>query len=232
MTQATETTDGAKRPWLKPLLLIGTVIAVMVLAKVLGLDRLFMDLREWILSTGEWAMAVYVLFYVLATVAALPGIALTAIGGAVFGSVKGVILVSIASTIGASLAFLVGRYFARDAVSKWLSGNEKFRKLESMMEKQGAVVVVLTRLIPVIPFNILNYGLALTRVPFWTYVFWSWLGMLPATVVYVIGADTLFTAATGETVPWHLVAALVAAIVIAAGAVLYSRKRIAGEEGG
>lgn len=213
--------EGAEGPeksqgrW-RPIALIAAIVAVLVLSKVFGLDDRLVDLREWIAGLGPWGPAVFVLVYAAATVAALPGSAITVVAGALFGSVLGVIVVSIASTLGASLSFLVGRYFAREAVVRWLEGNEKFNRLDRLTEEHGAVIVALTRLVPLFPFNLLNYGFGLTRVHFGTYVFYSWLCMLPGTVLYVVGADAVTRGIAEGRVPWALVAALgVAAIVLA-----------------
>ena len=116
-----------------------------------------------------------------------PGSALTAVAGGLFGSVVGTVAVSAGATIGAALAFLVARYLARSSVEKWLEGNQKFQRLDRLTERQGAVMVAITRLVPLFPFNLLNFGFGLTRVPFWTYLIFSWLCMLPGTILYVVG---------------------------------------------
>jgi uncharacterized membrane protein YdjX (TVP38/TMEM64 family) len=140
--------------------------------------------------------------------------------------VSGVILVSIAATLGASLAFLIARYFARDAAARWLSQKEKFRRLDQLTEEHGAVIVALTRLVPILPFNLLNYGFGLTRVPFWTYLFWSWLCMLPGTVLYVVGADVFTSGISQGKVPWVLIGALAGAGTILAILVRYAKGKL------
>ena len=122
-----------------------------------------------------------------------------------FGSFIGTIAVSIGSTLGAALAFLVARYFARASIEGWLGKNEKFKNLDQMTEDFGPVIVAITRLVPIFPFNLLNYGFGLTKVPFLTYVFYSWLCMLPMTVVFVVGSDAVFTAVREGRVPWALI---------------------------
>jgi uncharacterized membrane protein YdjX (TVP38/TMEM64 family) len=67
---------------------------------------------------------------------------------------------------------------------------------------------------PLFPFNLLNYGFGLTRVPFWTYVFWSWLCMLPGTALYVVGADAVARGLAQGRVPWGLIGALAGVAVI------------------
>ncbi len=151
----------------RPVLLIGLVLTVIILSRVLGVSEYIRGLRGWIEDLGAWGYVVFALLYIAATVAALPGLALTLIAGLIFGAWSGTILVSISSTIGASLAFIIGRYFARRAIEQWLSSNAKFRKLDRMTEKHGAEIVAITRLIPLFPFNLLNYGFGLTRVNFW-----------------------------------------------------------------
>lgn len=205
--------EKAKGRW-RPIALLAAVLAVIILSRFLGIGERLGDLRQWIASLGPWGPAVFIMLYVAATVAALPGSAITVVAGAIFGSLLGVVIVSIASTLGAGLSFLLGRYFARDAVVRWLSGNEKFARLDRLTEEHGAVIVALTRLVPLFPFNLLNYGFGLTRVRFWTYLFWSWLCMLPGTVLYVLGADALAKGISEGRVPWALVAALAAAGVV------------------
>lgn len=222
--------EFSSRTWGGPVLLLVVVITVIALAKASGLTNRIGELRGWIDSLGHWGPVVFILLYAAATVAALPGAALTVAAGALFGSVIGVIAVSMASTLGASLAFLVSRYFARDAMSRWMSGNEKFRELDGMTERHGAVIVAIMRLIPVFPFNLLNYGFGLTRVRFWTYVFWSWLCMLPGTVLYVVGADAFTKGLHEGSVPWPLVGAGLVAAVVLTLLVRYARRVLKGRE--
>ncbi len=212
--------------WWRPVILLVVVIAVLILARVLGLGDRLGALRDWIEGLGVWGPAVYVILYIAGVVVALPGSALTVAAGALFGSVLGVALVSFSSTVGAGLAFLVARYFARNSAARWLNRNEKFRRLDELTEKRGAVIVALTRLVPIFPFNLLNYGFGLTRVPFWTYLFWSWLCMLPGTVLYVVGADVFFKAAAQGEVPLFLIGAVLAAGAVLILLVRYARSRL------
>ena len=102
-----------------------------------------------------------------------------------FGVIKGSIIVSIAATLGATCAFLVGRHIARDWVSKKIQSNPKFQAIDEAVAREGWKIVGLTRLSPVFPFNLLNYAYGLTRVSLRDYFFASWIGMMPATVMYV-----------------------------------------------
>jgi uncharacterized membrane protein YdjX (TVP38/TMEM64 family) len=179
---------------------------------------------------GAWGPVVFVPLYAMAVVAALPGSALTVAAGALFGSVLGVLVVSTAATLGASLSFLIARYFARDAIARWLSTNEKFRRLDQLTEQHGVIIVALTRLVPLFPFNLLNYGFGLTRVPFWTYLFWSWLCMLPGTILYVVGADALTQGIARGEMPWVLIGAIGGVGALLMMLVRYARRRLQNEE--
>jgi uncharacterized membrane protein YdjX (TVP38/TMEM64 family) len=112
------------------------------------------------------------------------------------------------------VAFLIARYFARDSVRNWLEGKEKFRQLDRLTREHGAMVVAITRLIPLFPYTLLNYGFGLTAVRLVTYAFFSWLCMLPATVAFVLVGAAGAEAAEERQVPWLLVAGLSAAILV------------------
>ena len=216
------------RKWTS-LLLLGAVVVALVLANFLDLGTHIAELREWIASLGSAGPLVFVLIYIVAVVAALPDTALSVSGGILFGSVWGVVLVSIGSTIGASLAFLISRYLAREPAARWLAKNERFQKLDRMTEQHGWIIVLLTRLVPIFPFNLLNYGFGLTGVRFRTYVLWSWIGMIPGTIVYTVGGDALSQSLDGK-VPWTLVIALAASAVVVAVIVRYARRVLATKE--
>ena len=212
-----------------PLLLLAAVLLLLLAANLLNFGRHFADLREWIDSLGKAGPLVFVLIYIASVVAALPGSALSVSAGILFGSFWGVAVVSVGSTVGASLAFLIARYVAREPVAARLAKNERFQKLDRMTEQHGWIIVLLTRLVPIFPFNLLNYGFGLTRVRFWTYVLWSWIGMLPGTIVYTVGGDALGRS-LGGGVSRFLVIALLAAIVVAAVIIRYARRTLAAKE--
>jgi uncharacterized membrane protein YdjX (TVP38/TMEM64 family) len=157
-------------------------------------------------------------------------LAITIAAGAIFGSVVGVIVVSIGSTIGASLAFLIARYFARNATEKWLSSRQTFKKIDNLTQKHGAIIVAIVRLVPLFPFNLVNYGFGLTNVRFWTYVVWSWLCMLPATILYVVGTDAVIQAIVGKKVPWTLVGIAIGTGILLVVLVRVARKRLHAEK--
>ena len=188
--------------WRKPLLFIGGILLLFGLARSLGLGAYLKDIQPWIASLGPWAPLAFVALYVSASVLAIPGAALTLASGVLFGSFWGVVWASLGSTAAAAVCFLIARYIARSSLQKSLGENPHFQRLENLTEYHGAWIVALTRLVPLFPFNLLNYGFGLTNVPFVTYVFWSWLCMLPGTALYVVGIDAIKQAMATQQVPW------------------------------
>jgi uncharacterized membrane protein YdjX (TVP38/TMEM64 family) len=158
------------------------------IAAVIGLGRTagayVPEFAGWVEGLGLWGPVVFVAAYAAATVAFIPGSLLTLAAGAIFGVIEGTLLVFIAATLGAGLAFLVSRHLARSAIEQRLAGNAKFDAIDRAVAMEGRKIVLLLRLSPVFPFNLLNYALGLTQVRFWDYVFAS-VGMLPGTVLYV-----------------------------------------------
>jgi len=175
---------GLHRIW-KLALAVAVIVALVMLARRLDLRELVRSALQWIHQMGPWAPVIFILAYILACVLFIPGSLLTLGGGFLFGVWRGIIYVSIGATLGATCAFLVGRYLARGWVSRQIEKNEKFKAIDEAVARQGWKIVLLIRLSPVFPFNLLNYAFGITRVSLSPYVFASWMGMLPATVMYV-----------------------------------------------
>ncbi len=170
----------------KPLmLLVLVVIALLAAAKLLPVKEYLTSLLEWTEGLGVWGPVAIAVIYVPACVFMVPGSMLTLGAGLMFGVVKGTIAISIGSTIGACCAFLVGRTIGRGWVEQKIARNEKFAAVSNAVGEQGFKIVLLTRLSPVFPFNLLNYAYGLTTVSFRDYALASWIGMLPGTLLYV-----------------------------------------------
>ena len=166
-------------------ILLAIMIVIMLVAIVL------LPVTEWLALGIVWieahrtlAWIVYLAIYIIATVLVVPVSILTLAAGYLFGLPLGVVLASIGSVLGASGALLVGRFFVREWVAKRIADLPRFRALDQATRHEGFLIVFLTRLSPLFPFNLINYGLALTSVRFRDYFFASWLGMLPVTIVY------------------------------------------------
>jgi uncharacterized membrane protein YdjX (TVP38/TMEM64 family) len=155
----------------------------------------------WVKSLGVLGPIVFILGYAVATVAFIPGSALTLAAGFIFGVLKGTVFTLIGATLGASTAFLLARYVARDAIERRIAGNPRFAAIDRAVGREGFKIVALLRLSPVFPFNLLNYSLGLTRVPFLQY-FAASAAMLPGTLLYVYygaAAESLASALGGGT---------------------------------
>lgn len=147
-------------------------------------QRLLRDALQWIDSLGNLGAIAFIGLYIIATVLFLPGSILTLGAGVVFGVVWGSIYVFIGATIGATVAFLVGRYLARNWVAKKIANNQNFTAIDRAVEREGLKIVLLTRLSPVFPFNLLNYAFGVTGVYLKDYFIGS-VGMIPGTIMYV-----------------------------------------------
>jgi len=133
---------------------------------------------------GPWGAIAFIIIYNIATVLFIPGSLLTLGGGAIFGVFFGSIYVFIAATMGATFAFLIGRYLSRDWVAKKIADNPKFTNIDRAVATEGFKIVLLTRLSPLFPFNLLNYAFGITQVSLKDYILGS-IGMIPGTVMYV-----------------------------------------------
>lgn len=154
-------------------------------------------IEDWLQGIGFWAPVVFVLLWVLWAVLFLPGAVLGLAGGALFGPVWGVLWTLTGATLGASLAFLAARFVASDWVAARAGGRLKL--LLDGVEAEGWRFVALTRLVPLFPFNLLNYALGLTRIRFPVYVLTTLVCMAPGTVAFTyLGYVGREAAAGGE----------------------------------
>lgn len=175
-------TPSRRTPIGRVLFGIITIVALIAIGRQLG--GYLPAFAQWVDGLGAWGALLFIVGYAAATVAFVPGSVLTLVAGAIFGLVEGVVLVFTAASLGAALAFLVARYAAREAIEQRLEGNRRFAAIDKAVGRQGFKIVVLLRLSPVFPFNLLNYALGLTNIRFRDYVMAS-IGMFPGTLLYV-----------------------------------------------
>jgi len=164
------------------------LITMAVMAAVILLRRevggYLLQFARWVDGLGVWGPVVFILGYAVAAVAFIPGSLLTLAAGILFGLAKGTVYTLIGATLGASLAFLVARYVARGRIERRIEGNARFAAIDRAVGREGFKIVALLRLSPIFPFNVLNYALGLTKVPFLQYAAAS-VAMLPGTLLYV-----------------------------------------------
>ena len=167
------------------IILLGAVVVLVALFFVFDLGRYFnleyfQEQRSLVVGFYEentlLVIVAFLAIYIAMTALSLPG-------GAVFGLAVGLVLVSFASTIGATLACLLARSLFRDAVQNRYA--KYLGRINDGVEKDGAFYLFAMRLVPAIPFFVINLVMALTPIRLWTFYWVSQIGMLAGTAVYV-----------------------------------------------
>lgn len=184
------------RPWLRLAALAALVIGGLVALRASGLSgHLTLDnlqgLSQTVRNLGWVAPLVYVLLWLAACLFFLPGLPLTLLGAVVFGVWWGILWVTIGANLGAALAFLAARYAVRPLVESWVAQSGQFQKIDQGLARHGWRMIMITRLVPLFPFNLQNYAYGLTKISFATYALVSLLSMLPATVAYCLAGGAL-----------------------------------------
>ena len=168
---------------------VGTVAAM---ASIASVGAVFVpaapwvsDLFHWLREAGSAGVLVYVAVFALAAVCFVPGSILTVGAGVAYGLVWGTVIASLAGSAAATAAFVVARTFARERVARWVAGDPRVEALDAAIGDHGLKLVILVRLSPLIPFNLLNYALGVTRVRLRDYALGTFIGLLPVTLLYV-----------------------------------------------
>lgn len=209
-------TEGSGR-W-KPLA-VGVAIAVgAVVAWRLGaFEALTVDninrLEVWFDGLGLWAPLVFILLWIAACVFFLPGLPISIAGGLIFGAVWGTVYTTIGANLGAAAAFLIGRHAARGLVEQRIESSPMLRRIDEGVTRHGWRMLMVTRLVPVFPFNLQNFAYGLTDISFVTYVAVSVVCMLPGTIAYNFAAGSVRTGDFGRTL-WYLGIAAVLFVVL------------------
>lgn len=201
------------------------------------MQELIQNTLTWIQGLGIAGGIVFIIIYTLATVLFIPGSLLTLGAGAIFDVLLGSIYVFIGAVLGATSSFLIGRYLARDWVSKKIENNSKFKAIDRAVAKSGFKIVLLTRLSPVFPFNLLNYALGITQVKLNDYILGS-VGMIPGTVMYVylgslvgsvakIGSENATENPQAEQIKWAIrIIGLIATVAVTLYVTKIARKAL------
>ncbi len=200
--------------WIKLALFVVIVAALIYFARAYNLDQQFANMKTWVQAQGSIAPLIYTGIFALATILALPASVLTLMAAPLFGVPMGIFCVLVGANLGACICFLIAKYFARNTVKGILDKNEKFKKLEDLTEKNGYMIVAITRLVPIFPFNLLNYGFGLTNIPFKVYALWTAVCIMPGTVLYVSGIGAITYALEHGEVPWSLVIVVASILTI------------------
>ena len=167
-------------------------IAISALFAALVYSLYLLPLADWIATTVAWAEehpaiapAIYLGCVIIATVLFVPGSGSMMIGGFLFGLIPGFVFAALGIVTGAQCAFVAGRKGARHWVEQKVSSSRRLKAIEKGLEEEAFLIVVLTRLSLVIPFNVLNYAYGVTSVRPGVHFLATTLGMLPAVALYV-----------------------------------------------
>ena len=182
---------NAERKFLLACLIFALVIYAI---HAFGLFDLLTDLphlQTLIRQSGLFGYSLYILLFIIATLFLLPGSILVIAGGIVFGPLLGTLLSLIAATLASSCSFLLARWLGRDLLLKYVGHSHTFQAIDKGIARNGIDFLILTRLIPLFPYNIQNYAYGLTTITFWPYTLISALTTLPGIVIYTVMASDL-----------------------------------------
>lgn len=189
----------------KLVIFIIALISIVILNNYFGFKDNFSTIENLDFITNlvnenmAFAIVIYTLFTVIgATFLALPGIIFALVAGVMFGPYLGTLLCLVSTTIGASLAFLVARYFLKDSVKPMLAKNQVLNNLLfSGNRKKDIIILMITRMLPIFPFNLQNFAYGVTDISFVHYSMYSFIFMIPGVAMYTVGASGLNSGANG-----------------------------------
>lgn len=181
------------------------------------------QIRAWLNAVGIWAPVVYIALYVVATVLVLPSTVLNLTGGAIFGPVLGTLWTSLAAIIAAVVAFTFTRTVGRETVAKRLSG--RWQAMDAEVRQGGLFYMFAIRLVPIMPYGLVNFAAGLTSISFKDYILGTTIGTVPSVLPFVLlGSSGLKAINTGDVLP--LVGALALTGILVGGSTWYRRRRI------
>jgi uncharacterized membrane protein YdjX (TVP38/TMEM64 family) len=210
---------NASGNWIKLVVALAIIVAGILVAWRLGafeyLSREnFDNLKAWFEGLGILAPVVFILVWIAACVFFLPGIPVTVVGAFVFGPVWGTVYSLIGATLGATAAFLVGRYAARGMVEGLIQRNQALQKIDAGVERQGWRMLMITRLVPIFPFNAQNFVYGLTKIRLLTYVVLTLIFMAPGTAAYNFAAGKVLRGEFDKKTLFYLAGAAVLFVLL------------------
>lgn len=164
-------------------ILVVAVIAYVAFSGIIDIN----EIVAYIKGIGEHPLApiIFIGFYTFGVVFALPGLPLTLLAGTIFGVWYGTLYVVIAANLGCQITFFISRYIGKDFVERFIKADSFIAKISKQVEKNGMLIMLYLRLIPLFPFNLINYAMGLTPVSYKDYTLANLFGMLPGTFLYV-----------------------------------------------
>ena len=223
-----------KKNWIKIIIFVCIVTGILMLNhhygwySYLGDMSNLMFLKTMVEENIVAALALYIIITIVGCVVlALPGVTFAVIAGMLFGPIWGIFACLLATTVGAMLAFLVGKFFLKDAVKPMLEKNKLMKKLLfSDDRKSDIIILMITRMVPIFPYNLQNFAYGITDIGFWKYSILTFVFMFPGVSFFTIGAAGL--TAGEDKWKYFLIAGVLAVAVTVAG--LLIKKKFLGNE--
>lgn len=163
------------------------------------------------------AISIYIVLTIIGCVVlAVPGVTFAVFAGILFGPILGIFACLIATTLGASMAFIVGRFFLKDMIKPMLEKNKILKKLLfNDNEKSDLVILMITRMVPIFPYNLQNFAYGITDISFWKYTIYTFVFIFPGVAFFTIGSAGL--TAGEDKWKYFLVAGVLAVLVTLSG---------------
>ena len=214
---------------IKTSLFIAIIILVILLNYHYGWSDYISDtknldfIKQMVTENILLAMSIYMILTIVGCVVlAIPGVTFAVFAGILFGPVLGIFACLIATTLGAAMAFLVGRFFLKDMIKPMLEKNKILKKLLfSDNEKSDLIILMITRMVPIFPYNLQNFAYGITDIGFWKYTIYTFVFMFPGVSFFTIGSAGL---TAGDNKWKYFIIAGVLAIVVTLAGILIQRK--------
>lgn len=195
---------------------VATGIGVLIVG---GIDR--QQLQKWLETMGIFAPVIYIVLYTVGTLLILPSTPLNLTGGAIFGIWWGTLWTTIAALVAAIAAFAFTRTIGRELVSHKLA--ERWSAVDAEIRQGGLFYLFAIRLLPIIPYGIVNFVAGLTSIKFKDYLIGTLLGTLPGVLPFVMMGAGITELSQGNILP--LMAAFALTGILVGGATWYRRRR-------
>ncbi len=188
--------EKGKNDFKKIIAVVLVAIIFLVVAKYTGFLSFVTNveaMQSYFHGLGIVGYITYILIYIVVAVFMLPASVTTIVAGIVFGPILGAILALVGATIGATISFIISKYIARDFICRKFEGNPIFEKVEKGVKENGTSFLILTRLVPIFPYNVQNYAYGITSMNVATYTIVTFICMAPGAFIYAFMAGEIVT---------------------------------------
>lgn len=164
----------------------------------------FHHLQDVIGQSGLFGYTLYILLFIVAALCLILAASTVIVGGVLFGPVTGTLISLVAATMASALSFMLARWLGRELLLKYVGHTATFQAIEKGIAHSGVDFLILTRLVPLFPYNIQNYAYGLTAIPFWSFTVISALTTLPGIFIYTLMSHEL----ASEGISWAFIGKL------------------------